>query len=159
MAAMAVATPTRPYALAKYAGRTVFHYSGPLTIKADAEQTAGALGVIEYIAPTGVTVPTHLHSDEDESIYVLAGQLTVDLDGAVQQVGVGGYVFMPRNVPHGWAVAGDDPARILIIWTPGGFEEALAQHAALEANLGEDEQLDPAEVGALFGRYGIESPC
>lgn len=158
MAAMAVAIPTRPYALAKYGGRTVFHHGGPLTIKADAEQTAGALSVVEYIVPSGINVPAHLHRDEDESIYVLAGALTFDLDGALQQVGAGGYVFMPRNVPHGWAVAGDDPARILIIWTPGGFEDALAQHAALEAQLGEDEQLDPAEVGALFGRYGIEPP-
>jgi hypothetical protein len=38
------------------------------------------------------------------------------------EIGPGGYAFGPRDIPHGFKVIGDTPARMLILWSPAGFE-------------------------------------
>lgn len=154
--AMTVAAALYPIVLPKYGGKTVFHLGGPMTFKAIREQTGGALGLIEYHAPVGAGTPPHIHHHEDEAFYVLAGQLTVWADGVEQKAGPGGFVFLPCDVPHCWRVEGPEAVRMLIILTPGGFEGLLDTYAALEAQLGEGEEVDVASMAPLLVRYGLE---
>jgi Cupin domain len=35
----------------------------------------------------------------------------------------GTFVFGPRGIAHGFKVVGDTPARMLLLCTPGGFEQ------------------------------------
>jgi hypothetical protein len=61
----------------------------------------------------------------------------------------GSFVFLPRNIPHGFRSI-DGPATTLLIATPGGLDEYFADlHAAIKANA------DPAEVRAIQAAYGI----
>ena len=46
---------------------------GPLTFKIRGEETNGALTVFENVIPPGQGPPLHVHANEDESWYVLAG--------------------------------------------------------------------------------------
>ena len=39
--------------------------------------------------------------------------------------GPGTYVFGPRGIPHGFMVIGDAPARMLLLCSPGGFEQFI----------------------------------
>ncbi|MGH3086453.1 MAG: cupin domain-containing protein, partial [Rubrobacteraceae bacterium] len=64
--------------------------------------------------------------------------------------GVGDLIFKPRGQWHTFWNAGDAPARILEIISPGGFEEAFREMHAL----GED--LDPATMAEIAARYGGE---
>jgi uncharacterized protein YjlB len=80
----------------------------------------------------GKTTPMHLHPNEDEAIYVLEGELLVDMDGVQHRVAQGGLFVAPRGVPHAFMVT-SEKARVLGLQTPGtgwAFYEALTEPVA-----------------------------
>ena len=98
-----------------------FAGGGVFTMKASAEETAGAFVLFEDLVVRGKTTPMHLHPNEDETIYVLEGELLVDMDGEQQRVGQNGVFVAPRGVPHAFLVT-SDIARLLCLQTPGTGE-------------------------------------
>lgn len=103
-------------------GETVWFLASRMTLKATAESTGGQYGLIEAEMPPGFSPPEHIHHRENESFYVLEGQLTFRCADRTFAASAGSYVFFPRDVPHSFVVEGDAPARILNITTPGGGE-------------------------------------
>ncbi len=98
-----------------------FAGGGVFTIKASAEETGGAFLLFEDRVVRGKTTPMHLHPNEDETIYVLEGELLVDMDGEQQRVGQNGVFVAPRGVPHAFLVT-SETARLLCLQTPGSGE-------------------------------------
>ena len=98
-----------------------FAGGGVFTIKASAEETNGAFTLFEDRVVRGKTTPMHLHPDEDETIYVLEGELLVDIDGEQHRVGQNGVFVAPRGVPHAFLVT-SETARLLCVQTPGSGE-------------------------------------
>ncbi len=64
--------------------------------------------------------------------------------------GVGQLIFKPRGEWHTFWNAGDVPARILEIISPGGFDESFREMHALGG------ALDPTAMAAIAARYGVE---
>jgi hypothetical protein len=94
----------------------------------------------------------HRHSREDEYSYVLEGRIGADLGGQVLYGEPGDLIYKPRGQWHTFWNAGDEPARILEIISPAGFErffEALVDHP-------QDGPPDPAALAALGAEYGLE---
>jgi mannose-6-phosphate isomerase-like protein (cupin superfamily) len=94
-----------------------------------------AIGELEV--PAGFRgPPPHVHHEFDEALYVLSGSLTaVSGREDARPVGSGGLVLAPRGVRHTFANPGEQPARVLGIWTPGGALEFMAEiGAALPAS-------------------------
>jgi quercetin dioxygenase-like cupin family protein len=122
---------------------------GPMTFKARGEQTMGALTAFESTPAPGEGPPLHLHVSEDEVIYVLEGRLRVRLDGTMHEAPAGSFVFIPRRVPHTWQNAGDDPARILVLFTPAaaGMEQFFERSAELP---------DDARVADAFQKFAAD---
>src|SRR5437899_10751425 len=58
-----------------------FWGGGILTMKASAEETDGAFMLFEDHMPQGKTTPLHAHANEDETLYVLDGEIVVHIDG------------------------------------------------------------------------------
>jgi quercetin dioxygenase-like cupin family protein len=110
------------YALGKDEGPAVWFLNTLTVVKATAKQTGNAFGLIEQLAPVGEGSPYHVHRAEEETFYVLDGQLEFISGERRLTGGPGSYVFLPRNIPHGFRVVGTSPARFLILTTPGGFE-------------------------------------
>lgn len=113
-------------------GEHLWFFGGLTTIKAEGAQTGGRVMVTEQLAPRGGGSPLHVHHNEDEWFYVLEGELTIWVDGSTHVVGVGGFVFGPRNVPHTFVVSSEQ-ARFLLVTEPAGMEgfiHALAEPAA-----------------------------
>ena len=53
-------------------------FSGTLmSVKAGSEQTRDGFTLIEVLTPPGYVVPWHIHDDEEETFYILEGQLRV----------------------------------------------------------------------------------
>jgi quercetin dioxygenase-like cupin family protein len=152
---MTVTTALRPYVLAKDGGKLVNHFGGPLIFKATAPQTNGAVGVIEQVAPPGGGTPLHIHSREDESLYVLEGRLTVLIDGKESVVGPGSYVFLPRGIAHAWCNERPEPARFIAVFTPGGFESFYNDIAVFEDAT---EGIRPGRewIAQCLTGYGVE---
>ena len=66
---------------------------------------------------SGGWIARHVHAFE-EALYVLAGELLLELDGHVHRLVDGDYAFMPLGVHHTLANDGDGPVRWLSLNTP-----------------------------------------
>ena len=103
-------------------------FLGVLTqVKATGEQTRGAYGLVEQVLPAGFASPWHLHHNEDETFYVIEGRMTILCGEARIAARPGTWAFGPRNIPHGFRVEGNDPARLLLLTTPSGFEHFILE--------------------------------
>jgi len=98
-----------------------FAGGGTFTWKATAAETDSAFLLMEDRMVKGKTTPNHLHPANDEAIYVLEGELLVDVEGEQQRVGEGGFFCVPRGVPHAFMVT-SETARVLALQTPGTGE-------------------------------------
>jgi mannose-6-phosphate isomerase-like protein (cupin superfamily) len=119
----------------------------------DGDRTAENFSLVEHpMSPRALAAPLHRHTREDEYSYVLEGRLGALLGEDVLEAGPGDLVFKPRNQWHTFWNAGDEPCRILEIISPAGFERFFAELVAL----GGAAAADPAALGELSARYGLE---
>lgn len=72
------------------------------------------------IDPAATGVPPHVHTTQDEFIYVLEGVYTLYLDGEWTSAGPGDVVRMPKNLPHAYYNRGDGPATSVFWVSPAG---------------------------------------
>jgi quercetin dioxygenase-like cupin family protein len=124
---------------------------GPLTFKVRGEQTGGSLTAFENVIAPGDGPPLHRHQDEDEAWYVLEGALRFRLDAQLADAPAGTFVFVPRGVPHCFQNAGEQPARVLILFTPSGMERFFDRFAELP-----DGPVDPAAFGSIGSAVGMD---
>jgi mannose-6-phosphate isomerase-like protein (cupin superfamily) len=68
---------------------------------------------------------SHVHAAEDDSFYVLEGELTFILDDGEIVAGPGTFVLVPPGVPHTFANRGEAEARVINIHAPAGFDLRL----------------------------------
>ena len=119
---MSVRTAKDAHFLAAGEGPATWFLSNRMTMKATSEMTGGAFGLVESLIAPGYSPPLHVHHQEDESFYVLEGELTMCCGDRVFEATAGAFVFLPRGVPHTFVVEGETPARMLALITPGGGE-------------------------------------
>lgn len=102
----------------------IFFLGLPTVLRATGQTTGGAFGLVEHLTmPPGFASPYHTHHLEDEAFYVLEGRMAFVCDGEWVTGGPGTYVFGPRGRAHGFTVIGDTPSRMLLLCSPGGFEQ------------------------------------
>jgi quercetin dioxygenase-like cupin family protein len=124
---------------------------GPLSFMLRGEQTDGALTALENVIAPGDGPPAHVHAGEDESWYVIEGELRFRLGDALESAPAGTFVFVPRGTPHCFQNVGDGPARILVMFTPSGMERFFDRFAALP-----DGAVIPEAFAALGREVGME---
>ena len=156
---MSTPTPTVPIARQAGEGQALWFLGSLVTIKASGEDTGGRMAVIEHLSPRGSGSPLHVHHNEDESFYVLEGELTMWVDGQTIVAPKGSFVYGPRDVPHTFIVSSEE-ARFVIIATPGGFDDFVrtigepAQQLVIPPPA--TEPPDIAALSAIAARHGIE---
>ena len=118
---------------------------------------AHRVSVVEFTSPPGDMPPLHRHQREDELFYVVDGRLALHQPGRRAEAETGGALFAERGVAHAYEVLGDAPARFLVIATPAGFEEFVAEVArqADAPRLPHPSEPDPERMAAVAHRYGI----
>ena len=102
--------------------RMWFAGGGVFTWKATGEETNEAFLFLEDRMEKGKRTPMHLHPEQDEAIYVLEGELLVNVEGEEHKVGAGGFFLAPRGVAHAFMVTSEG-ARVLGLQTPGTGEK------------------------------------
>jgi quercetin dioxygenase-like cupin family protein len=130
--------------------------NGPLgaVLMLGGDQTAGRLSLVEHpLEPRALGSPVHTHRDEDEYSVVLAGRVGAQIGEQTVEAGPGTVLVKPRGVPHAFWNPADQPARLLEIISPAGFEGYFAGLAAIMAVQGPP---DPASLAALASRYGLD---
>jgi quercetin dioxygenase-like cupin family protein len=119
----------------------------------DGAESGGNFALVEHpMGPRALAAPMHRHSREDEYSFVLEGRIGANLGGEVVFGGPGDLIFKPRGQWHTFWNAGDEPARILEIISPAGFEKFFEKLTDLVAGGG----FDPIRVAALAAEYGTE---
>jgi len=128
------------------------------TMKATAEQTGGEFILVEEVAPRGTATPLHIHPQEDESFYILEGEMTFYLeDGQPIPASAGSFVHITkRHVPHAFRVD-SETARFLVLTRPlhEGFIRAAGEPAQVRT-LPPADPPDMEKVGAAAQQHGIE---
>ncbi len=122
-------------------------------------QTGGALATVEFLHPAGFATPLHVHHTADEAFYILAGGMRGICGDQEWQATTGSFVWLPRGIPHGYAVDGDEPLRTLAIALPGGFDRFIVEagEPAGERTLPSPAAPDIAKLEAVGTKYGIEN--
>ncbi|UJA21155.1 cupin domain-containing protein [Thermoleophilia bacterium SCSIO 60948] len=122
----------------------------------------GVLALGEATVAPGGEPPLHVHAREDETFYVLEGEMLFQRGTERIEARAGTAVFMPRGVEHGFAVLSSQ-ARFAQLFTPGGLEEAFralsepAEYAGMPpAPDGPPDEAVIARQTATFGSYGVE---
>ena len=124
--------------------------------KVPAELTGGAFSIVEHPLDPGRLIPPHVHYTEDEYSYVLSGEIGVRIGDCDYVAGPGSYVFKPRNVPHTFWNAGPEPARLIEIISPAGFENFFAALGALVASCPPEEPPKRrAELAREYDHYFV----
>ncbi len=126
---------------------------------ATSESTGGAYSLTHHKAHPGHATPYHLHHAEDEAFYVLEGEFTFICDGQKTVLGPGGYIFLPRGLPHGFRCTGEKDSSVLVLAMPGtGFTGMMLEMAvpAKERVLPEPTPPDVVRLKQLCEKYGID---
>lgn len=124
------------------AGRTVTSGHGSSAeLKLAGEQSGGDWAVVEWRLRAGDEPPIHIHTREDETLYVLDGAITAFVGEQRIEVEAGSYAALPKDVPHGLTVRGEE-ARLLVTLAPAGTEYFLVPR--------DENDADPARFGLIL---------
>jgi quercetin dioxygenase-like cupin family protein len=119
----------------------------------DGERSGGAFSLVEHpLPPRALGAPLHTHHNEDEYSYVLEGRFGVQLGSEVLEAGPGKLLFKPRGVAHAFWNAGDEPARLLELISPAGFEHYFRDLAPLLAA----PERDQDAIGEVVARHQLD---
>ncbi|MDQ3962909.1 MAG: cupin domain-containing protein [Actinomycetota bacterium] len=86
------------------------------------EESEGLVAILEDAVPPAWEGPPLHHHGWDETFYVLAGELTLQLADRVETNRAGEVAFAPRGVHHTFANLSEAPASYRVVCTPAGFE-------------------------------------
>jgi mannose-6-phosphate isomerase-like protein (cupin superfamily) len=139
-------------------GQALWFLRNRMTVKATAETTGGAYGLLESHVAAGFSPPLHIHHREDEAFWILDGDVTMRCGDRTFRAGPGSFIFLPRDVPHTYVVEGDKPAHFLTLISPGGGE---AFFVAAGRPAGHDgfppvEPIDIARLQRAGEQFGAE---
>ncbi len=118
----------------------------------------GRVSAAEFWMPAQFGPPVHIHHAEDELLQIIEGNVRIVCGDTDVILGPGGFAYLPRGVPHTFWVQGDEPARMLAIFTPGGVERMFTDSGepTEAAQLPGGEATAPGGLEALTAHYRVE---
>jgi mannose-6-phosphate isomerase-like protein (cupin superfamily) len=127
-------------------------------VHVDGEASSGRLALIEERGRRGEMPPLHVHHRDDETFYVLDGEVSLFAAGRQLTLTAGQAALAPRAVPHCYRVESEE-ARWLVITTPAGFESfvrRVAEPAPADELPEGPRPVDPAFLARAAADAGIE---
>ncbi|MCJ8008173.1 cupin domain-containing protein [Lederbergia wuyishanensis] len=131
------------------------------SILVSGEDTKGRYSTILMEERRGFEPPPHIHMKEDETFYVLEGEVIYNIADSVIQASPGTYVYAPRGISHTFKL-NTETAKVLVSVYPSGFE-----HFVKELSVPVPQELPPVPIGppspqeiqnliSIALKYGIE---
>ncbi len=117
-----MSTNAKNFILAQGEGKIILVPGHKVTIKLNGEDTDGAFSLLE-VELTGDGPPQHIHKTEDETFYVLEGEVKFLLGDNTSIAKAGTFVYIPRGVRHAFCRIDKKNAKLLATFTPAGFEK------------------------------------
>jgi quercetin dioxygenase-like cupin family protein len=104
--------------------------AGVIRIVAGADSTGGLFSVVESTEEPGSAAPLHVHHGEAEAFFILEGTIELTCGADTLTATAGDFVYTPKDVPHKYAVIGEQTARVLLLFSRPGFESFFAEGGA-----------------------------
>jgi len=151
----------RPTLTAAEGGEHRHFFNHLATVKSSHDRTVSGMNAVEFTAPRGFGPPLHLHHEEDEIMYVLDGELRIEIDGVERRATAGAVAALPARVPHTFQVVSEWATFLTVA---GGQREA-PPFDVFVTTLGtpadgptqpEPTEIDPGHVAAVAAVNGIE---
>lgn len=98
--------------------------------KADLEETDARYSVSEWSLDPHTRGPGEHKHEDDHVYYVIAGTLSVLLDGTWSQAPQGSTIIIPGGKPHNFENQSAAPTSFITFNAPGGFEARMPDIAA-----------------------------
>ena len=101
----------------------LFKGKSPNDIKISKKDTGNQLAVFEYIGYEKTGPALHLHFNQDEIFYVVAGEYRFVVGNDTMLLKSGDTIFLPRNIPHTWIQLTDTGRLVYLVQPAGKMEE------------------------------------
>ena len=129
-------------------GKARFIGFNSTTFKVATADTQGALFMMEQHSKKPGGPPLHLHHDQDEFWYVMAGKYVFQVGSERYSAQTGDCLLGPREVPHAYAFVGPSLGRLIIGFTPAGKIQEYFERPRTPGEYVADS--------ALYHAYGME---
>jgi len=140
----------KPFLVPPDSGRVLKHIG--VTHKLISGQTGGGYYLFEAQFDPESGNRLHVHTYEDEVVFVVQGAIQIRLGDGQLSAGEGGVAHLPKGIPHALYNPLKTPLKILALAIPGGMEQFFDE---LESAL-QDGSMDDAKHRAISRKYGIE---
>lgn len=117
-----------------------------------AHETHGACSCFRITVPAHYANPPHVHWYEDETFYILEGELEVTVGSIPTVVNAGQAAFGPRRIIHSFANRTDRPVTALVHASPGGLERFFE---ACDTAFPVGTPIDPVQLVNIIERHGM----
>jgi mannose-6-phosphate isomerase-like protein (cupin superfamily) len=127
-------------------------------VHVDSDASNGRLAVLEEWGRRGNMPPLHVHHRDEETFFVLDGEMTLFVGGEMKTLTAGQSALAPREVPHTYRVESEQ-AHWLVITTPAGFDSfvrEVSEPAPVDELPEADRPVDPAALAKAAAEAGIE---
>lgn len=150
-----------PKMMAPELGNSYWYIGHLMSILLSGRDTGGSFALIHGYEIKGLEPPPHTHSREDESFYLLEGEITYKAGDEVMNAKKGDWVFLPRGIQHSFQVL-TDQAEVLIHLSPAGFENYFIEMSepagALVIPARPQGPPDVKRIIETASKYGVSFP-
>ena len=141
-------------------GRAFWGPGDHYTFLVTGAESGGAYFAMEALVPPGGGPPRHIHTREDETFYLLQGNVEFLLGEQTVVAGPGAFVNVPRGSVHHFHNSSDAVVRMILTFAPAGiekfFEETLERALDPQAPVPDNVDQVAARYAVAAPRYGIE---
>jgi quercetin dioxygenase-like cupin family protein len=121
-----------------------------LRVLVSGEQSEGRYALLTFGMDHGAE--PHVHEQEDESVFVLDGEITVHIGARSYDLTPGCFAFMPRNVPHAITLR-SGTWRGMSVSAPGGVFDNIVRERSAARRSG--AELDSEAMWRIREKYGM----
>ncbi len=140
-------------------GKTIAVVGDVYRFLATGDETDGRYAMFEAVVRPGGGPPPHVHSREEESFYVLEGEITFQIGDERIVAQAGTFANMPVGSLHSFRNNTDTEARMIISVAPAGLEKMfmeVGQPVAFGQQAPPPSKAEIDKLLAVAPSYGIE---
>jgi quercetin dioxygenase-like cupin family protein len=140
-------------------GQTVAVVGDVYRFLATGDETDGRYAMFEAVVFPGGGPPPHIHSREEESFFVLEGEITFQVGDERIIAKAGTFANMPVGSLHSFKNNTDKPARMIVSVAPAGLEKMfleVGQPVTFGQQAPPPSKTEIDKLLAVAPSYGIE---
>jgi quercetin dioxygenase-like cupin family protein len=118
--------------------------------------SGGSVAMFEFDVAAGAKVPVaHSHDGYEETLYGLAGVLTMTVDGRRSEIGPGDVLCISRGAVHRFDNLHSTDTKTLAVITPGILGPDYFREIAAVLKAAAGGPPDPTAIAAVMRRHGL----